>query len=171
MVASQMLAFKITIPVPKNAPEDPTAARIALAIHGSSPVPIKSSVWLPKSRIWHTLATEYLPTDRGTIVFLKIGPVKKALAGKDIEVLIRLEDHNPGADPFSVFVDAAMLQVSAVRRDEKKSLHEVAKNARGGGPIIQVHSFSGKSSASYEQKKQAILKGFEKPPPKPKEKK
>jgi hypothetical protein len=168
VVASQMLAFKVTIPIPENAPENPAAARIAFAMHGSSPVPIKSSVWLPKSRVWQTLATDFMPTDKGSIVFLSIGLVKQALAGKDLEVLIRLEDHNPGADQFSIFVDAAMLQVSAAKRAPKKSAHALAASAGGGGPTVQVHSFAGNSSSSYEQKKQAILKGFEKPPPKPK---
>ena len=166
VVRSHLMTLELEIPKADDLPAEIGAARLAVAMNGSRSLPIKASAWLPKSKVWQTLATSYLPTEKSGTIIIDLPWPRQALAADELRVILRIEDHNPGAEPFSVLVDAVVLQTVA-GVSEERSPHELAAEAAGDtGPITRVHQFSGVGSSNFEIKQQKLIQNFEKSPSK-----
>jgi hypothetical protein len=168
VVNSQIIEFSMLLPTP-TLPERIGSATLAMAIEGSRAQEISVSVWLPKSRVWNKLPSEYLPTTPKGLLMLKLFRPERILAGDEVEFLVRLEDHEFNADPLNVKIDAARIIVTAA--DQRKAVadaHAAAAKDKGDEPLVRVHSFAGQSSGNYDSKRNALAKSFREKPPPPK---
>jgi hypothetical protein len=143
-LGSHALTFSLVLPMPKIIPENPVA-RVALAIHGPYPVELIGKVWLPKSNVWQPVfQNDYLPSKKGSVVIFVVPMPKRALAGEHIEFRVAAAH----AKPFTVHLDAAVLQVASTKA--KPNRHVAAAKKTGyNGPRYRIHRFAGKSSGNH----------------------
>ena len=141
---------------PRPAGEFPSpAARIVVALHGDLPVEIKSAVFLPKSRLWEQLRSEYVPTKKGGTCQFDIPRLDRVLLGEEIELRLRFAND----EAFTINMDAAVLQIVATQNEP--DLHEKAAKAPGiWAPKTQSHVFGGVSSGNYDKKVDGVRGNF-----------